>query len=63
MQTYEILKNGSFVITKTEEGETVFGSYHDVYTKEGDKIRAFEAYAPIEELTLGKMLSFLEAIE
>lgn len=63
MQTFEILRNGSFVITKNEKDEIVFGGYHDVYTKDGEKSRIFEAFAPIEELTLGKLFYFLQAIE
>ena len=56
--TYEILNNGAFVVTKDKCGQLVMGFYHDVFN--ADKIeRIFEPIAPIDIFSTSEVMEYI----
>lgn len=57
-QTYEILNDGAFVVTKNEKGELLLGFYHDVLSLDTIE-RVFEPIAPIDYFSPEQIIEYI----
>lgn len=61
-QTYEILNNNAFIVTKNEKGELMLGFYHDVLSN-GTIERIFEPIAPVDYFSIEQIMEYINQAE